>query len=222
MPNENSTQIEIFTDLNGHKYSELSLFRGISEHTKIEGGFGGSGGVYGNPGCFTGKSQSEKLAMCGINGDWSPESALNRGLITSVSIPCPPRKIEFNKFAAGDLIAILNEINNLGWFRCNISSAFRRNLSAGGHSRHQVGLAVDINAGHAGNPWFAARIGRDFREPAQGSPPPWSFKKYSCGNYDRSVCIWSYDHPVTKIFEAHGWGWGGSYGDVMHFSIDGH
>lgn len=180
-------------------------------------------GVVGGSGIFSGKSSAEKLRMCGINGDWSPQSALSRGLITDVTVPCSPGTIKFNKYAANDLVAILNEIKSqLSWFTLKISSAFRTSLSAGGHSRHQVGLAVDINAGSFANPWFATHIPKNFPEPAQGSSAPWPCKKYSAPPYDRTKCIWHWGHPVVKIFQSHGWGWGGDYGDVMHFSIDGH
>lgn len=177
----------------------------------------------GNPGVFTGKAENEKLAMCGVNGDWSPQSAIARGLIGEFSVPCPPGKIKFNKYAINDLVAILNEIKQqVPWYDLYISSHFRETLSAGGHSRHQVGLAIDINAGGRGNPWFATRIPKGRVEPPAGITPPWPMK--SCpyhGTYDRKRCIWHWDHPVVKIFETHGWGWGGLYGDVMHFSIDG-
>ena len=93
-------------------------------------------GVVGGSGIFSGKSSDEKLRMCGYTGDWSPQNALARGLITDVSIPCPPGTIKFNKYAANDLVAILNEIKSqLPWFTLRISSAFRSSLSAGGKSR---------------------------------------------------------------------------------------
>ena len=89
-------------------------------------------------------------------------------------------------------------------------------------SRHCWGLAVDINAGKGGNPWFSTRIDKNQAEPQQGSSAPWGIKAtpYN-GTYDRTKCIWHWKHPVVQIFLAHGWGWGGSYGDVMYFSIDG-
>ena len=111
-----------------------------------------------------------------------------------------------------------------------ISSAYRTKYSAGGHSRHQWGLAVDINAGNGGNPWFEKRFEDN---PIQGELPegataPWGFhvekgvivSAYR-GTYSRKKCIWHQAHPVVQIFKKHGWGWGGRYGDVMHFSIDG-
>jgi hypothetical protein len=124
-------------------------------------------------------------------------------------------------YLANDLISICHDILNLGWFSLYISNSFRRSTSAGSRSRHQIGCAVDINAGAMANPWFNTHIQKDFPEPAQGSAAPWPCKKYSAPPYDRSKCIWHWGHPVVQIFLKHGWGWGGQYGDVMHFSLDG-
>ena len=207
----------------------------VNKFSNVVGDIGSSLGFRkfsgGKSGIFTGKSTKEKFNMCGCDmSDWNPSTAQSKGLITRISIPCQPGSIEFNKYAAADLIAILNEIKALGWFKCYISSGFRTQISADGASRHQVGLAVDINGGQLGNPWY--RLGSKFgipvpsREPQQGVTAPWSrHPKYSgnmySGGYDRSKCIWSSDHPVVQIFKSHGWGWGGTYGDVMHFSLDG-
>lgn len=226
-----SLTLETYKDENGIDYSKQKLFESLIFFGETGGG-GGFGGyspfnyVALGPCPFKGKSSADKLRMCGFNGSWSPQEALDRGLIIDLTIPCSPGKIKFNKAAADDLLTILREIKSLGWFKCNIGSAFRTNTSAGGHSRHQIGLAVDINPGTGGNPWFNHRFINE-REPMPGFVAPWGRNpKYNSGGmysggYDRSKCIWSNDHPVVKIFEAHGWGWGGTYGDVMHFSIDG-
>lgn len=224
--------IETYQDENGIEYTKQKLFESIiffGENSSC--GFGGYGSFNFTPlgPCpFKGKSESERLRMCGFNGSFVPSEMEARGLIIDVSIPCPPGRIRFNKVAADDLVNILREIKNLGFFKCNITSAFRTNVSAQGKSRHQLGLAVDINGGAGGNPYYNHRFSRSEREPQPGFMAPWG--KHSdwrsghlyTGGYDRSKCIWSYDHPVVKIFEAHNWGWGGYYGDTMHFSIDSH
>lgn len=221
--------LETYKDEQGVQYTKQKLFESLVFFAENSGmGFGGYGDFNFTPlgPCpFKGKSTDEKLKMCGFNGSWNPQEALDRGLITDVSIPCSPGRIKFNKAAADDLVAILTEIKGLGFFKCNITSAFRTEVTAKGHSRHQIGLAVDINGGRGGNPWFNHRFSRSEGEPQSGFIAPWGrnpqYTKggmYS-GGYDRSICIWSYDHPVVKIFEGHGWGWGGYYGDVMHFSI---
>ena len=194
------------------------------------GGAGGPGGpgdnyAYGS-GVFTGKSKAEKMKMCGITGDYmSGAEVEDGGLLTSVNLPDSHggKTLKVNKAAAADLQAICKEICALGFFDMLISNTFRRNNSVSrGVSKHCWGVAIDINPCR-GCPWFATHIDRSFTEPSAGTSPPWPFKKYSCGSYNRATCIWSYDHPVVKVFEAHGWGWGGKYGDTMHFSLmDGH
>jgi hypothetical protein len=105
----------------------------------------------------------------------------------------------------------------------NVGNCYRpkNSLSGGRVSRHCWGIAVDINPGSGGNPWFNTHIPKSQPEPAEGSQAPWSTQKsHYNGTYDRRRCIWHWGHPVVKIFLAHGWGWGGAYGDVMHFSVD--
>ena len=179
---------------------------------------------------FVGKSRAQKMAMCGITsnsmgieyGDNAGDAIRNKGMLRSVSLPMTggSHSFEVNTSAAADLVSICKEILALGFFNLRISNVWRRqnSLTPPKVSRHCWGIALDINP-TTGCPWFAAHIQRGFKEPAPGTLPPWKFKKYSCGGYDRSRCIWSYDHPVVRIFENHGWGWGGSYGDTMHFSV---
>lgn len=172
---------------------------------------------------FKGKSAEEKFRMCGVQRGWTPSQAYGAGVITNVTFnqTSGPKTLQMNKYIAEDFKAICNEILQLGFFKLNVGNCFRTSLSAGGKSLHQIGVAVDINPGRGGNPWFSCRIPKTQPEPAPGSTP-WGMK--SCpyhGGYDRSICIWHWGHPVVRIFLNHGWGWGGSYGDVMHFSITG-
>lgn len=182
-------------------------------------------GTYGKPGMFTGKSRSEKMKMYGVgNPGLTPSQAKAEGLIVDVTFKqsSGTKSLPMNKYIAEDFRKICDEILALGWFKLNVGNCYRSSNSVKGSiSRHCWGIAVDINPGKGGNPWFATRIAKNQSEPAQGSQPPWSAKKcpYS-GTYDKSKCIWHWNHPVVQIFLAHGWGWGGSYGDVMHFSVD--
>ena len=60
-------------------------------------------------------------------------------------------------------------------------------------------------------------------EPAEGSKLNFSMRKYSQpkNGYDKTKCIWHFNHPVAQIFRKHGWNWGGQFGDVMHFDLRG-
>ena len=116
-------------------------------------------------------------------------------------------------------IAIMNELKRKD-FRINaINSYDWRSVPGSEHrSNHSFGVAVDINAGKNGNPWFNTHIGNDTTI-AEGTRPSWSMK-YSPynGKYETSHCIWDWHHIAVTIFANHGWGWGGAYGDTMHFS----
>ena len=69
-----------------------------------------------------------------------------------------------------------------------------RTTKKGALSNHAFACAIDINPGY--NPWIEC------------------LDQYT----DDDLHIRTKNHPVVKIFAKHGWGWGGSYGDFMHFS----
>ena len=200
-------------------------------------------GQYGTPGIFTGKTAAEKFALCGVKPGMTPAQAMATGNIVEYKME-NQRSMMYNKNIIADLEAIQKEINALGWFEFKISNCFRDYLSAKGRSRHQIGCAVDINAGAVSgtNPWFNCKLATspskgipqkrvgEKREWKDGDGAPWTkdprwknVKGWLPGSikFKKERCIWDVDHPVVKIFAAHGWGWGGSYGDVMHFSLDG-
>lgn len=181
------------------------------------------------PGIFTNKSREQKMRLYGItNTHMSSAQVEKAGLIIPVTIKTKngTQTIELNKYVAEDFKAICAEIaKECPDFNLLITSSFRRKNSLGGRSisRHCWGIAVDINGGAAGNPWFATKISKSQKEPKQNGPQPWptkdGFTHYK-GTYNRNKCIWHWGHPVVQIFLAHGWGWGGAYGDTMHFSVD--
>ena len=195
----------------------------VSGGTSVMGGV--IEGTYGKPGAFTGKTRAEKMKMYGVaSQNLTPSQAKAQGLITNVTFNQTggTKTLPMNKYIAEDFKAICNEILALGWFKLNVANCYReKNSVKGSISRHCWGVAVDINPGKGGNPLFAKRISQNQTEPAQGAQQPWPTKMTPYGGtYDRSKCIWHWKHPVVQIFLAHGWGWGGAYGDTMHFSVD--
>ena len=182
---------------------------------------------YGTPGMFSGKKTAEKLRMCHVDNSIGWRETKELGLLESVTIKGnPDSTVLMNKYIITDFLAICEEIRNLGFYNLYVGNCYRTTSTAK-HSRHFWGLAVDINPGKRGNPWFGSgksnyHIPTNAPEPAKGSRPPYPMKAcaYS-GTYDPTRCIWHWGHPVVQIFLKHGWGWGGAYGDVMHFSIDG-
>lgn len=233
---------DIFYDDEGQKYSKTPTFLGFTKYVVGGGGGGFNGNVPSPTGPlpFKGKTTEQKMAMCGVRIGMTPSEAIETGNIIKYQIPGQASYLEYNKNVINDLIAIQNEIHSYcSWFTFKIGNCFRHEISAGGQSLHQIGCAVDINPGGAGNPWFEVHICSWGAGDAQkkkldlhfneGDSAPWGFHvdkkgKIVCGGntiFKKATCIWTFDHPVVTIFRNHGWGWGGAYGDVMHFSLTG-
>ena len=133
------------------------------------------------------------------------------------------------------LKAAFEEIKNLGDFRVTCVGGWDyRNVNNGSGvkqlSNHSFGVAIDINPGSAGNPFFNTHnLPQSDEMIPQTGPWPWQYKTTKSGKaisvyngvYSRKNCIWCWRHPVVGIMAKHGFGWGGYYGDTMHFSAIG-
>ena len=73
------------------------------------------------------------------------------------------------------------------------------------NSWHCYGIAVDINAKH--NP----------HSPAHRKSCPICGKIDGDGN--DNIHIRTVKHPIVQVFYNHGWSWGGSFNDYMHFCV---
>lgn len=127
--------------------------------------------------------------------------------------------VELHRKLQASFIAIMNELKQKG-FKVNSINSYKWRPVPGSCnvSNHSFGVAVDINAGSNGNPWFDTHITQDVTI-AEGTKPLWKTKMSPYkGVYDSSHCIWDWNNIAVKTFANHGWGWGGSYGDTMHFS----
>ncbi len=112
-----------------------------------------------------------------------------------------------HKDLANDVVKIFDEIYAAG-FNVKYSCAYGyrpirnpRVKNPTTLSMHSFGCAIDINP--SDNPF----IGGAHEEPTG----------------DTNVRIRTLNSVVVRIFKKYGWGWGGTYGDYMHFSTaDGH
>ena len=141
------------------------------------------------------------------------------------------RKITLHKKVAEAVKRAFEEIKNTTNFnvhdagsglqiRCVNNGNGRSNRA----SNHALGLAFDINAGSGGNPFFykVPFKSKYNQEPSVGTrASSWCAQKICPygGGYDPQKCIWHWGHPVIKILAKYGIGWGGDYGDTMHFSF---
>lgn len=115
------------------------------------------------------------------------------------------KSLQVNKFIADEIKEIFEEIYNTKvddkYFAINSLYTYSYRLiknpkypNSKKLSNHSYGIAIDINAGK--NP----------------------FNK-SAGGHDDWMTMRTYGHPVVQIFyKRRPWGWGGRYGDWMHFS----
>lgn len=71
-------------------------------------------------------------------------------------------------------------------------------------SRHSFGCAIDINA--------------TTTEGINSKLNPWVKKGKPLSSGDSDTAIRTWNSPVVKIMNKYGFGWGGKYGDYMHFS----
>lgn len=94
---------------------------------------------------------------------------------------------------------VINDIGGYSW-RC----IKRPNGACGSSlSNHSYGLAIDINFNGGVNPYIS-----------NGKP-------LASGDSNTKIRTWN--SPVVKIMNKYGFGWGGAYGDYMHFSyLGGH
>ncbi len=91
-------------------------------------------------------------------------------------------------------------------------------------SNHSWGSAIDINAGMddkykpEGNKWTVLSSDRECTNSKLN--PFWTGGK-PLESGDTEYAMRTRNHPVVKACAAHGFGWGGEYGDYMHFSYFG-
>lgn len=187
----------------------------------------------------THKRKDSKAYYLGITPNMVDDAAypiaLNRGVFTHIShtdmLPSY-RGLDCNRALVSSIKAIFAEIRQTApnFKITGIGCTRKKDTVENGTSRHCWGIAIDINPDT--NPWFDCEIKQSDAEPELGAKGPtcnptgkgklvngkqW---KSPPGGYDPNTCTWHYGHPVVQAFIHHGWGWGGAYGDVMHFSVD--
>lgn len=183
------------------------------------------------------KSIEEKKKYLGIKTDsMTGYDVLNAGYLETFAVNTlnGTMTVTASRAVKSDLICIFDEIKAKGFDVKGLAGWRGKSSTSTGNSMHCWGAAVDINR-LFGNPWFKVKTPtgyQNYRIPKVGPEPKhmahepgdkYDYGAIPTGGYVRTQCIWSFNHPVVRIFLAHGWGWGGAYGDTMHFSLfDGH
>ena len=139
---------------------------------------------------------------------------------------------EINKRLVDVVKKILQELDNQG-ITVKISSSLRSTkTSSGTISNHMLGAAIDICAGGSdevaitkenlqsfNNPWF----NQNEYKKLYANKNSFIYTDMDVINTPENLrnpkIIRNEYHEVVKTFAKYGWGWGGYYGDTMHFSF---
>lgn len=130
--------------------------------------------------------------------------------------------IELHKSLKDNFISIIDELNSKGILINNINSYKWRTVPKTGNlSNHSLGIAVDINPGSI--------VGANTPDNPSNIKNPW-FRGYHIELNNQSTWtkgensvtrVRDYQSEIVETFAKYGWGWGGQYGDTMHFSYAG-
>ncbi len=161
---------------------------------------------------ISGGNKSEVIRALGFTGTDSKSYCDSLMVTIKVQTMSGEKRLTVHRDLAAEIQSIFRDMYNAGF---NVTFAggykYRHAQYPDGTdkptlSMHSFGCALDINP--STNPYTASQ-----KRPFEYAPVTWKGK-----NYNPSTCIWTNDHPVVKIFRNYEWGWGGRYGDFMHFS----
>lgn len=189
----------------GEYYMNCDILSGIaskvifSDSLNFEGGFGdGSSYVIGSG------SRAEVIRALGFSD--SPTQSECWAKMETINIEAyPGKRITIHKDLVPEVQNIFKLLKNAGVeLNQYIGGYCFRPINNPNHkgsktlSMHSFGCAIDINYNLNG---FVAK----------GRP-------LTSGDDTRAGKIRTVNSPIVKAFERYGWGWGGRYGDYMHFS----
>ena len=174
----------------------------VLSDTEINGGITINGG-----------NRNEVLAALGFTGT-DTKDYCNSKMAWGITIPTisGEKKITVHKDLVEEVKSIFNSIYNIGFNVKQVGGYTYRKINNPNYpnttklSMHSFGCAIDIN--WSNNPFYSSQ-----KRPFEYPPDYW--KNIA---YNPNECIWTDEHPVVRIFKEHDWGWGGRYGDFMHFS----
>lgn len=156
------------------------------------------GGTY----TVAGGSRAETIKSLGFSS--TPTKSECDSKMATIEVKClnGSKKITVHKDLQEEVKNIFNEICNNNFNAYSIGGYCFRTINNPKHpksktlSMHSFGCAIDINPDV--NPFVS-----------NGKPQ---------SNGDSNTKIRTNNSVVVKIFAKYGWGWGGRYGDYMHFS----
>ena len=188
-------------------YTNESILRGIAHHSYFNNVYDGNGGgdVVGGAFSIGGGSRAEVIRALGFSSSPTQEECWSKMKTININA-YPGRKITIHSALENEVQQIFTNLKNCGVnLNKYIGGFVFRPINNPSHpgsktlSMHSFGCAIDINYDlnpfvKNGKPWIG-----------HGDDTP------------RGV-VRTMESPIVKSFAACGWGWGGRYGDYMHFS----
>ena len=195
-----------YDSIKGKSYTNESILNGILHHTSFDNIFDGNYGSDGTGGPFTIGSGNRAEVIRALGFSDSPTEAECQAKMKTINIEAyPGKRITIHKDLELEVQKIFSDLKSYG-VNLNeyIGGFFFRPINNPNHpgskllSMHSFGCAIDIN--YNLNPFIKG--GR-----------PWE----NGDNTPRGI-IRTVNSPIVRAFASQGWGWGGRYGDYMHFS----
>ena len=192
-------ELEVTLDSNGELYSNESLIKGILRNMDFTRGYSTCDG--GKPGYIGKGKRADVIRALGFS-DHPTESECASKMKTFELQAYPGYKFTLHKDLVDEVQSIYKELKdlNVNLNKYQGSYCYRTINNPYNPSKvlsmHSFGCAIDLN--YNLNPFTKnPKIKTD--DTIQG-------------------IVRTPDSPIVKIFEKYGWGWGGRYGDYMHFS----
>lgn len=200
---------KIFFDNEKKKYyTNEGIMTGIQNNTYITTKYKGIGGHDNDPvavGATIGSGKrAEVIRALGFSDHPTQSECWSK--MKSIEIEAyPGRKITVHEALVDEVQAIFKEMKYAGVnLNQYIGGFVYRTINNPKHpgsttlSMHSFGCAIDIN--YNLNPFISG-----------GKP-------LESGDDTSRGIVRTYNSPIVKAFARNGWGWGGRYGDYMHFS----
>lgn len=195
--------IIVKTDAQELEYSNESILKGILHYTKFDGEFIGRNGMnY----IIGGGKRAETVKQLGFSNNPTEAECLSK-MKTFRLEAYPEFKFTVHKDLVNEVQSIYKDLKKLGVVlnKYQGSYCFRsiKNPNKPGSrvlSMHSFGCAIDLN--YDKNVFVPN--GRPLLDPKEDD---------TIGGVVRTL-----ESPIVKTFAKYGWGWGGRYGDYMHFS----
>jgi len=194
--------INVNIDDEGNLYSNESILKGILHHSKFDGGYDPINGF--TDYAIGRGSRRDIIKKLGFS-DYPTEAECLSKMKSFKLNAYPNFTFTLHKDLESEVKQIYTELKELGvelneyqGHYCFRAIKNPTKIGCKTLSMHSFGCAIDLNY--------------NLNQFVAGGRP------LASGDNTIKGIVRTLDSPIVKIFAKYGWGWGGRYGDYMHFS----